>query len=528
MIASARRPRARRLAAAITCALACLGLLSGLGAPASARGTRAASAAGVADLDPSDWLGEINRYRSAAGLSGVTDQPAWDAGLQNHITYLEKTPSQYLVAPYVSIHTENPASPYYTQSGALEAGYSDLESGLATTPVGAIDVWLAAPFHAIGMLRAQLAQVGLGLDPNTGFAALDVIQGLDYSLPAATAPILFPGPGITTGLTSYAEGEVPDPLETCGWQNLGTQVGLPLIALLPQAPAQGLSASLVAPDGTSESTAAGDLCLVDEYTYTSSDAVYGPTGKSILVGDRAVILIPRERLSDGSYSVDISQPSQPDISWSFSVATTPLPTVPVNTSPPLITGTAVQGGVLRVVDGGWTNDPTSFIEQWERCDAAGANCTAIADASGATYTLGSADLGATIRVAETAADAAGAGTSASSSATAVVHAAAGSDQSSRPPATAAPNTRLLTVAVSSRHHSVRFRFSAIGAASAFQCALVRRPARVGASAPTPRYSACRSPKVFNGLRAGRYLFHVRAVGSGGTDRSPASYRFSIA
>ncbi len=52
--------------------------------------------------------------------------------------------------------------------------------------------------------------------------------------------------------------------------------------------------------------------------------------------------------------------------------------------------------------GRWTNSPTSFTYQWERCDSSGRTCSAIAGASAQTYTLTAADLGHTIRVQETA------------------------------------------------------------------------------------------------------------------------------
>lgn len=127
-------------------------------------------------------------------------------------------------------------------------------------------------------------------------------------------PVLHPG--ITTNLLAFG-GVSPDPLETCGWK--GDKVGLPLIALLTQAPTPALTASLNGPTGT-ESSNAGTLCVVDQNTYHSSDAVYAPTGLSILQGDNAVVLVPRRRLVNGSYSVDISQPGAPDIRWSFNAA----------------------------------------------------------------------------------------------------------------------------------------------------------------------------------------------------------------
>jgi hypothetical protein len=262
-----------------------------------------------------DWLATINRYRIAAGLSAVSDQPAWDAGLEQHLTYLARTPAQYSTGQYRSAHTENPASPFYTAHGATEAAYSDLVQGAAFTPLQALDEWLTAPFHAIGMLRAQLQRVALVDDVTTGDAGLDVIHGLNYNLPATTTPILFPGPGVTTDLLSFG-GERPSPLETCGWQQ-SPPVGLPLIVLLPRSPLPALSASLTGPTGV-ESTADAELCVVDEHTFRSADAVYGPSARYILSADNAVVLIPRDPLTNGRYIASVRQPGTPEIRWTFS------------------------------------------------------------------------------------------------------------------------------------------------------------------------------------------------------------------
>jgi virginiamycin B lyase len=75
---------------------------------------------------------------------------------------------------------------------------------------------------------------------------------------------------------------------------------------------------------------------------------------------------------------------------------------PLNISPPTISGTSVNGQTLTEVHGSWTNNPTGFGFQWERCDVAGNNCTAIVGASGQTYVVGAADVGLTIRVEEAA------------------------------------------------------------------------------------------------------------------------------
>ncbi len=358
-----------------------------------------ATAAAVGD--PNDWLGTINSYRSASGVATVAEDPAWDAGIAAHLVYMEKTPSTDFTGAYQSLHTENPASPYYTAAGAAEAGYSDLAEGAGTTPVSAIDDWLGAPFHAIGMLRAQLKYVAFASDVSTGYAGLDVIQGLDSSVPAVTSPILFPGPGITTDLDAYSGGESPDPLKTCGWQETSAGIGLPLVALLTQAPVAGLIATLSGPNGTASSTGGG-LCIVDQSTYVSPDPVYGPTGLTILQNDHAVLLIPAAPLVNGVYTATINQPARAAINWSFTVASPP----PSNLAPPSINGTAIFGSELYANPGTWSQGngaPADTIaDQWLDCDAGGATCTAIAGATGQTYTIAVGDIGHTLRVSQTA------------------------------------------------------------------------------------------------------------------------------
>ena len=101
----------------------------------------------------------------------------------------------------------------------------------------------------------------------------------------------------------------------------------------------------------------------------------------------------------------------------------PNPPAPVNTAPPAISGSAVSGQTLTASDGTWSNSPTSYAPQWQRCDASGAGCSAISGASSASYTLGASDVGHTIAVTVTASNAGGAA-AADSAPTAVAAAAA--------------------------------------------------------------------------------------------------------
>jgi hypothetical protein len=95
--------------------------------------------------------------------------------------------------------------------------------------------------------------------------------------------------------------------------------------------------------------------------------------------------------------------------------------VPVNTTPPTITGTGEEGQTLAERHGTWTNTPTEYSVQWERCNASGAACTVIA--SGSTYGLTSADVGSTLRAIETASNGAGPSSPAESEHTPIIVAA---------------------------------------------------------------------------------------------------------
>ncbi len=68
-----------------------------------------------------------------------------------------------------------------------------------------------------------------------------------------------------------------------------------------------------------------------------------------------------------------------------------------------ITGTKQVGEVLKVSNGNWANNPTSFTYQWYRCDNPGkTNCVAIAGQTADRYSLRSDDAGHTFYASVTA------------------------------------------------------------------------------------------------------------------------------
>jgi hypothetical protein len=99
------------------------------------------------------------------------------------------------------------------------------------------------------------------------------------------------------------------------------------------------------------------------------------------------------------------------------VAAEPVPTI---SSAPVITGATSPGDVLSATNGSWSNSPTTYTYQWERCSASGTGCSAIPGATSQTYTLASADSGSTLEIQVTASNFGGKSSPASSSATGVV------------------------------------------------------------------------------------------------------------
>jgi hypothetical protein len=264
------------------------------------------------------WLQVMNWYRVASGLVPAVEEPSWTTDLQAHIRYLDLTPAGLRTGQYASAHTENPASPYATAGGLIAGQSSDLGGGRSDRE--AIEGWIRAPFHAIAILQPGLTKVAFYRDPVTHTAGLDVLRGTNSAVQSAK-PILFPGDGATVDLNRFEGGEFPNPLETCGYQ---APAGLPLIAMLPTTPSAQLVAELTGPAGTLSSTS-GDLCIVSQHTYRTSDLVYGSTGLGLLTGSRALFVIARSPLRGGTYVVRLMQPGQADITWSFSIPGPPPP-----------------------------------------------------------------------------------------------------------------------------------------------------------------------------------------------------------
>ena len=254
-----------------------------------------------ADVAGDDWLSTVNTYRAMSGLQPVSENSTWSAEGRAH--------SCYMLQNGIS-HDEIEGRPGYTPGGDIagNSGNVAVSSSVSATARHHVDLWMTGPFHAIGILRHNLRTSGFGLcaqsdtpTPWHSGGTLDVIRGIDAAAPRPATPILFPGDGATVPLHSFIT-EFPNPLTMCGWSG---SAGLPLIAMLPNDVSSANSA-LTGPNGPIET------CTLHKGNV--SDA----TARSILDGDNAVIVMPRQVLADGVYTTTVNS-NGGNVTWSFTV-----------------------------------------------------------------------------------------------------------------------------------------------------------------------------------------------------------------
>ena len=198
---------------------------------------------------------------------------------------------------------------------------------------------------------------------------------------------------------------------------------------------------------------------------------------------------------------------------------------PQNTARPTITGEPLVGEELTAEEGTWTNSPTAFAYQWQRCDIDATGCLPVAGATGKTYGVRNADLGFRLRVQVTARNANGSG-SANSAVTPIVM-----------PATPVTNTRPTLTIVSVRFLGARVyaRFR-ICDDTRKNLTILATDSRPGRASHTRRFSTLIAPNPcgvytrnwvpvqrFRGK--GRYTVTLQARDTSGLTSAPARRTF---
>jgi hypothetical protein len=247
------------------------------------------------------WLARFNAWRANTGTSALTENTTWSAGDYAHALYMVKND--------LVTHYETPGTPYYTTAGDTAARNSNIyvSSTTATTDEQAIDWWMQAPFHSMGMMDPRLTSTGFGSyrEVKSGWdmaAAVDVLRGNSFS--GGQFPLYFPGDGSYEPLTTYGGGEFPDPLQAC--PGYAAPTGLPVYIEVG-----GNVATTAGPVHTfTGNGVALDNCVID-----SSN----PSVGSSLTYRGGVVLIPRQPLQSGvKYTVALTVNGLP-YTWSFTV-----------------------------------------------------------------------------------------------------------------------------------------------------------------------------------------------------------------
>jgi hypothetical protein len=262
---------------------------------------------------PTDWLGYFNYIRGLGALPALIENPSWSDGCVKH--------SRYMVKNDVIEHNETPGNPWYTPEGQAAAQSSNLmvSSSMSTTDIDAIDGWMTAPFHGVGMIDPELLQTGFGsyreaIGSWRMGACLDVLRGDGIIPPSVTFPVRWPGSGAGMPYTYFNGSEFPDPLTSCPGYSAPT--GPPVYLLV------GTGGATINVTAHSFSQGATPLahCMINETNYSNPNASYQSLGRAVLGGRDAIVIIPRNPLASGaSYTVSITNNGATH-TWTFSVS----------------------------------------------------------------------------------------------------------------------------------------------------------------------------------------------------------------
>ena len=247
-----------------------------------------------------EWLARLNAWRASAGQSALTENTLWDQGDYNHSLYMVKNDQV--------THYEISTLPYYTAAGdtAARNGNIEVNSTTAFTDDQAIDWWMAAPFHAMGMMDPRLTSTGFGSyrEVKSGWQAgftLDTLRGNSFT--GGSYPVFFPGNGANVPLSSYSGNEFPDPLQACPGYSAPT--GLPAFVEVG-----GNVATTVTAHSFTANGIAMPNCVIDSNS---------PSVGSNLTSRGGVIVIPQQPLVPGVKYVVSLVVNGVGYTWSFGV-----------------------------------------------------------------------------------------------------------------------------------------------------------------------------------------------------------------
>ena len=298
----------------------------------------------------------LNYYRAMAKLPPVVDDPTISAGAYNHARYLVKNGiaggdivldkgQLQFQAPQDAFRWEVKGKPFYTDEGASAGRDAVVLAAREIDLSGAefVDRLMTMPFNGLIPMVPQFSLAGLGAYCDPGQCAI-VISGrfaLEKSvrialydgpasdrlwnpslglIPVETgrlrSAVEFPPDGATVNFQSYAGGDYPDPLASCPGYKAPT--GIPISIQLGQGygPDGSLEVSshLVSRDGVEIET-----CLITAASYLGRNTGQTQAVKAALARGGAAVIIPREPLAPGHYTVALEEAGK-FYQWGFTVA----------------------------------------------------------------------------------------------------------------------------------------------------------------------------------------------------------------
>ena len=279
-----------------------------------------ASAAALVTPAPG-WLAVINEYRAGANLAPVVEDPKLSDADRKHAKYVvknyeDKVSAQHLIG--AEMHDEEKGNPWYTPEGAAAGVHSNVNQlwGHDSPPSirWALDGWMAGPFHRLWMLNPRLQRVGYGefCEKKYCVAALDLGDAIESPRAASPlkAPIEFPADNSVVAMNSFS-GEWPSPLTSCPGYKF--PAGLPATIQLGSMVAAKLTEYQILREGKDV-----EACGIDALSYENPVGADEERGRAILLESGAAIIIPRNPLQPGKYSVT-ARINEQSYHWSFTV-----------------------------------------------------------------------------------------------------------------------------------------------------------------------------------------------------------------
>jgi len=264
-----------------------------------------------------DWLRYVNQFRNQADVPFLVEDTNMSDGANGH--------SYYMVLNNSVSHSEDASTPGFTEAGHRAGQNGNIAiSGVAGVFYDwPIDYWISAPFHAVPLFDPTLGFTGYGeyTDANSNFgmaATIDIKSGLNEDATFDQYPIMFPRDGGEAWVRVYHMPEFPDASTGCaGYQK---PLGAPILLLL----GDGGNTPQIYETRLSDGDIAVEHCSFDETNYYNPEGFWQQTGRTILDGRDAVIIIPRSPLEVGhQYTAYVNNGGE-EMEWSFTVVPHPL------------------------------------------------------------------------------------------------------------------------------------------------------------------------------------------------------------